>query len=398
MKISSRVSNITPSATVALTGRVAEMKAAGVDVISYSAGEPDFDTPENIRNAGKAAIDSGKTRYTIVSGIAPLRQAICEKLKKDNNVEYTPAEISVGTGAKQPLFNILLALCEEGDEVILPTPCWVSYVEMIKLAGAKPVLVPTLADQAFDLDLDAIEAAITPNTRVILVTTPNNPTGAVYSEEKLRKLSAMSIEHDLMIVCDEIYEKLVYGDAKHFSLASISPEAKEHAVIINGFSKAYAMTGWRIGYAAGPAKLIKGINALQSHATHAPNSITQWAAVEALTGPQDSVEMMRQEFEKRQQYILERLNAMPGVSCAPMKGAFYAFPSVAGTFGKKTASGKVINNDSDLADYLLDDYHVALVPGFSFEAPGYVRLSYASSMEDLKEGMDRMEKALIALQ
>ena len=394
MKISSRIRSIAPSATVALTGRVAAMKREGIPVINFGVGEPDFGTPDNINEAAKAAIDGHKTHYTAVAGILELRQAICEKLKKENGVEYTPEEISVGTGAKQPLFNTLLALCEKGDEVILPTPCWVSYVEMIKLTEATPVLVPTKEEEGFALDVDAIEKALTPNTRVVLINTPNNPTGAVYSEESLRRLAALAVERDFVILADEIYEKLVYGGHKHFSVASISPEVKDHTVIINGVSKAYAMTGWRLGYAAGPLPLIKGMNALQSHATHAPSSITQYASLEALTGPQDSVEEMRQAFEERRSYLHGRLSAMEGVHCVEAHGAFYLMPNVSGLYGKKTPAGKVLANSTDVAEYLLEEALIAVVPGVAFECSDNVRISYANSMDELTRGMDQMAAAL----
>ncbi|MBQ5754259.1 MAG: pyridoxal phosphate-dependent aminotransferase [Oscillospiraceae bacterium] len=394
MKISSRIRSIAPSATVALTGRVAAMKREGIPVINFGVGEPDFGTPDNINEAAKAAIDGHKTHYTAVAGILELRQAICEKLKKENGVEYTPEEISVGTGAKQPLFNTLLALCEKGDEVILPTPCWVSYVEMIKLTEATPVLVPTKEEEGFALDVDAIEKALTPNTRVVLINTPNNPTGAVYSEESLRRLAALAVERDFVILADEIYEKLVYGGHKHFSVASISPEVKDHTVIINGVSKAYAMTGWRLGYAAGPLPLIKGMNALQSHATHAPSSITQYASLEALTGPQDSVEEMRLAFEERRSYLHGRLSAMEGVHCVEAHGAFYLMPNVSGLYGKKTPAGKVLANSTDVAEYLLEEARIAVVPGVAFECSDNVRISYANSMDELTRGMDQMAAAL----
>ena len=394
MKISSRIRNITPSATVAITGRVAALKKEGVNVINFGVGEPDFATPDHVGEAGKTAIDQHKTHYTAVAGILELRQAICKKLREDNGVEYTPEQISVGTGAKQPLFNALLALCEKGDEVILPTPCWVSYIEMIKLTEATPVLVPTKESEGFALDVDAIERALTPNTRVVLINTPNNPTGAVYSQESLRRLAALAVERDFVILSDESYEKLIYGGAKHFSVASISEEVKKHTVIINGVSKAYAMTGWRLGYAAGDTQLIKGMNALQSHATHAPCSIAQYASLEAICGPQDSVETMRQEFERRRDYLFGRLNAMSGVRCPHADGAFYLMPTISGLFGKKTPDGKVLQNSDDVAGYLLEEARIAVAPGAAFEAPESIRISYANSMEELIRGMDQMEAAL----
>ncbi len=397
MKLSKRIQNIAPSATLAFTDRVAEMRAKGIDVIAFNVGEPDFDTPENIRKAGCKAIESGKTRYTPAAGIADLRKVIAEKLLRENGMKYDPAAISVGTGAKQPLCNTVLALCEEGDEVILPTPCWVSYVEMIKLAGAKPVLVPTSEKNGFQLDVAAIEKAVTDKTVAILINTPNNPTGAVYSEETLRALAKVALDHDLMVISDEVYEKLTYNGKKHFSIGSISPEMQEHTVTINGVSKAYAMTGWRIGYAAGPLPLIKGINKLQGHATSNPCSISQYASVEAIGGPQDSVETMRVEFDRRRQMLVKKLNEMPGISCADADGAFYLMPNVSAYFGKTAPDGTVIKDDVALADYLLNEAHIAVVQGSAFEYPASVRISYSNSFEALTEGMRRMEEALAKL-
>ncbi len=394
MKLSKRIQNINPSATMAFTERVAEMRQKGIDVIAFNVGEPDFDTPENIRKAGCAAINSGKTRYTPVAGILDLRRVISEKLKKDNGLDYPPEAVSVGTGAKQPLCNAVLALCEEGDEVILPTPCWVSYIEMIKLAGATPVLVPTRAEDGFALDVSAIEKAVTDKTVAILINTPNNPTGAVYSEESLRALAKVALDHDLMVISDEVYEKLVYNGKRHFSIGAVSPEMLAHTVTINGVSKAYAMTGWRIGYAAGPLALIKGINKLQGHATSNPSSIAQYASVEAIGGSQESVETMRVEFDRRRQMLVARLNAMEGVTCPDADGAFYLMPNLSYYFGKTAPDGTVIRNDVDLADYLLNEAHIAVVQGSAFEYPAAVRISYSNSYEALNEGMRRMEEAL----
>jgi aspartate aminotransferase len=394
MKLSKRIRNITPSATMELTAKVADLRARGVEIISYNVGEPDFPTPKNIAEAAKAAIDANKTKYTVVPGILELRQAISKKLREENGLEYSPAEISVGVGAKQPLINAVLALCEEGDEVILPTPCWVSYEEMIKLAGGKPVLVPTREENGFALDLPAIEAAITPKTAAVLINTPNNPTGAVYSEESLRALASICVKHEIAIISDEVYEKLIYGNGKHFSIAASSPEAKHLTVTINGFSKAYAMTGWRVGYAAADAAIIKGMNALASHATSNICSIAQYAALEGLTGPQDSVEAMRQEFDRRRVFLTDRLNGMDGISCAPAEGAFYLMPNVSSFYGKKTPDGKVITDSFALADYLLEDAHIAVVPGAAFESPDNLRISYSNSLEALRQGMDQMEASL----
>ncbi|MBR6736098.1 MAG: pyridoxal phosphate-dependent aminotransferase [Oscillospiraceae bacterium] len=394
MKLSKRILNINPSATLELSNRVSELRAQGVDIISYNVGEPDFFTPENIREAGKRAIDEGKTTYTPVAGIPELRRMISEKLQNDNNITYSPQEICLGVGAKQPLLNAVLAVCDDGTEVIIPTPCWVSYIEMVKLAGATPVLVPCKEEDGFELDMAAIEAAVTERTSAVLINTPNNPTGAVYSEETLRKLASLAVERDFVVIADEIYEKLIYNGKKHFSIASISPEVREHVVTINGFSKAYAMTGWRIGYSAAPLPITKGISAIMSHATSNICTISQYAGVEALTGPQESIENMRKEFDRRRVFLYERLNSIEGITCTQANGAFYLLPNVTFFFGKKTPDGRVLNDSFDVANFLLDDAHIAVVPGAAFEAPDNLRISYSNSLEALTIGMDRMEASL----
>ena len=394
--LSDRVKNINPSATLSLTAKVLEMKKQGIDVVALNVGEPDFGTPENICEAAEKAIKAQKTKYTPVAGIPELREAICAKLKKDNGLEYTPDCVSVGSGAKQSLVNAILSICQEGDEVILPTPCWVSYIEMVKLAGAKAVLVKTCEENGFNLDVEAVKAAVTPATKAILINSPNNPTGAVYPEATLVKLAEIAKEHDFWIITDEVYEKLIY-EGKHVSIASVSEDAKERTIVINGISKAYSMTGWRIGYAAGPKAVIKAMNALQGHATSNPNSIAQYAAVEALSGPQDSVETMRQEFDKRRVYVYNRLCAMDGVSCAMSSGAFYLMPNVSSFYGKKVGD-RVIKDSFDMADYLLVSGRIAAVPGDAFEAPENIRISYSNSMANLEKAMDRMEEALKAIE
>jgi aspartate aminotransferase len=394
--LSRRIRNMKPSVTVELTSKVEELKRQGIDVIAFNLGEPDFNTPENINEAAKRAIDEGFTKYTPVAGILELREAICKKLKEDNNVEYKPSQISVATGAKQSLINAIMTICDLGDEVIIPTPCWVSYIEMVKLSEATPVLVPTDEKNGFQPDIEAIKKAITSRTKAILLNTPNNPTGALYKEEVLRQLGELAVKHNFYIISDEIYEKLVYDGEKHVSIASLSPEIKEKTIIINGFSKAYAMTGWRLGYAAGPQDVIKGMNSLQGHTTSAPNSIAQKAAVEALLGPQDAIEFMRQKFDERRKYLINRLRNMEGITCADVKGAFYVMPNVSSFFGKEY-NGKVLKNSVDVAAFLLEEAHIALVPGDAFESPNNIRISYATSLENIKEGMDRMEKALALL-
>lgn len=396
MLLTKRVKNMKPSATVELTAKVLDLKRQGVDVIALNVGEPDFNTPENVCRIGKKAIDEGFTRYTTVSGTVELREAICKKLLEDNKIKYSPKEIIVSTGGKQVLINAVLALCEEGDEVLLPTPCWVSYIEMIKLAGSKPVLIKTEEEDEFQLNIQKIKEAITDKTKAIIINTPNNPTGAVYTEETLRELGQLAVKHDFYIISDEIYEKLVYDGCKHISIASFSPEIKEKTIVVNGFSKAYAMTGWRLGYGAGPAKVIKGMTSLQGHMTTSANSISQMAAVEALEGPKESIDYMRTQYDKRRKYLLDRLNKMKDIRCSQARGAFYLMPNISSLFGK-SYKGKAIKDSKDVANFLLDKAHIAVVPGEAFEAPENVRISYSNSLEKIKEAMDRMEKALSIL-
>lgn len=391
--LSERAGKINPSVTVELTARVAQLRSEGIDIIGFNVGEPDFMTPSNISNAAKEAIDSGFTKYTAVAGIVELRQAICEKLKNDNKLIYSPAEISVGTGAKQSLVNAILTICGEDDEVILPTPCWVSYIEMIKLACSKPILVETKEENGFALDIEDIEKSITKKTKAILINTPNNPTGAVYSKEQLLELGKLAVKNDFYIISDEVYEKLIYDDEEHISIGSLSPEIKEKTITINGFSKAYAMTGWRMGYAAGSLNVIKGINAIQSHMTSGANAITQKASIEALLGEQATLKYMIYEFDKRRQYLYKRLNDIEGIDCAGAKGAFYLMPNFSKFFGKKY-DGVEIKNSIDMAEFILNKAHVAVVPGDAFESPENIRFAYSNSFEKITEGMDRIEKAL----
>ena len=393
MMLTKRIQNIKPAATLALTGKVAELRKQGIDVIAFNLGEPDFGTPQNICDAAKAAIDAQKTKYTVVSGIMDLKEAICAKFLKDNNVVYKPNEICVGTGAKQPLVNAVLALCEEGDEVIIPTPCWVSYIEMVKLSGATPVLVQNREEDGFALNVEGIKKAITPKTKAIMINTPNNPTGAVYTKEQLTELAELACKHDFYIISDEVYEKLIYEGKKHFCVASISEEVKDRTVVINGVSKAYSMTGWRVGYAAGNAALIKGMTSLQGHTTSNTCSIAQYAALEAISGPQDSVESMRVEFDKRRKFLVERLNSMDGITCNNADGAFYLMPNMTAFYDKEW-NGKKIADSFGMADYLLAEAKIAVVPGGAFESPDNIRIAYSNSMESLIEGMNRMEAAL----
>ena len=393
--LTKRITQMTPSATIELEGIVADMHAAGVPVIALNAGEPDFPTPENIVRACTAAMEAGHTRYININGIIELREAICAKLLTDNHVSYTPNEIVVSTGAKQALFNAVEALIQDGDEVLIPTPCWVSYIEIVKLACGVPVLVPTL--DSFHLDIDAIRGAITEKTKAIIINTPCNPTGAVYGEAELRALAELAVERNLFIISDEVYEKLVYDGQKHVCIASFSDAVRERCVIVNGFSKTYCMTGWRIGYCAAPAKIARGICSLQGHTTSNSTTFVQWAALEALTGPQDRVAFMRGEFDKRRKYLLERLSRIDGVRCANAEGAFYLLPDVSAYYGRVTPEGRTIADGSALCAYLLEQAHLAILPGSAFEAPKCVRIAYSNSLENIKLGMDAMEAALQAL-
>ncbi|MCK4240078.1 MAG: pyridoxal phosphate-dependent aminotransferase [Candidatus Atribacteria bacterium] len=395
MAISERAKNINPSQTLAITAQALKMKREGKKVISFAAGEPDFDTPENIREEAISAIKEGFSHYTASSGIIELKEAIVKKLRKDNKIEYKTSEIIVSTGAKQCLFNTILTICNPGDEVLLPIPCWVSYTEQIKFAQAVPVFIPTYYQEAFRLNAIQVEEKITPRTKLIILNSPNNPTGAVYDVEELKKIAELLLKYNIYCICDEIYEKLIYDEAKHLSIASLGEEVKDKIITINGVSKSYAMTGWRIGYAAGPEEIIKGMSKIQGHSTSNPNSIAQKASVEALIGKQDTIEEMRKAFDERRKYMVERLNKMKGISCLSPSGAFYAFPDVIKILEKDIEyNGKKIKNSFDLSDFILKEAKVALIPGSAFEAEGYLRLSYATSMEDIKEGLYRIENIL----
>jgi len=393
--ISERIKRMTPSATIELEGTVEELRAAGVKVIGLNVGEPDFNTPDHIVKACEKAIEEGKTRYTSVAGIKQLREAICKKLKCDNNVSYSPSQIVVSTGAKQALDNAVMVICNPGDEVIIPIPCWVSYVELVKLAEGVPVLVDTNPEN-FQLNLDTIERAITPKTRAVVINTPNNPTGAVYTEESLLALGNLAVKHDFYVISDEVYEKLVYNNKKNVCFASLSEEIQKHTILINGLSKAYAMTGWRIGYSASPLDIARGISSLQGHTTSNSTTFVQWAGLEALSGPSDTIEVMRTKFDERRRYLVERLNAMPHVTCPNADGAFYLMPNICYYYGKRFGN-RVISNSVDFCSYLLEEARIAVVPGSAFEAPNSVRIAYSNSLENIKEGMDNMEKVLAKL-
>jgi aspartate aminotransferase len=395
MKLADRVNKIQPSPTLAIDAKAKALKAQGVDVVGFGAGEPDFDTPANIREAGKKAIDAGFTRYMPVGGADDLKDAIIAKMKRDHGLEYTRDEISVACGAKHTLYNISQALIQEGDEVIIPGPYWVSYPDQVVLAGGTPVFIMTDESTGFKITPEQLEKTITSKTRYLILNSPCNPTGSTYSKEELAALGEVLLKHEqVLVVADDIYERLIYDGLKFYNIAQVVPALKNRTIVVNGVSKTYAMTGWRIGYACGPKELMAAMTKMQSQSTSKATSIAQKASVEALNGSQDAVAAMCVEFEKRRTYIVDRLNAMPDVSCFKSNGAFYVFPNFSACYGKTTPAGKKIENSSDFAAYLLEDAKVALVPGIAFGDDRYARLSYAISMENIKKGMDRIEEAI----
>lgn len=391
MRISQRCQRVTGSLTLAIDAKAKEMKQKGIDVVGFGAGEPDFDTPEHIRKAAKDALDLGKTRYTPAAGMPELRQAICDKLKRDNGLDYVPQQIVVSNGAKHSLFNSFQALLEEGDEVIVPGPYWVSYPEIVRMAGGVPVIVEGTEANNFKPTIDDFRAAVTDKTRAVVINSPNNPNGFVFTREELQAIGDLAIEKDLSIVSDEIYEFLVYDGVEHISIASLSPEIKERTIVINGMSKAYAMTGWRIGYTASPLNAAKAMTNFQSHSTSCPNSIAQYAALTALSGPDDQLKSMVAEFDRRRRRIVELINEIPGLSCKPPKGAFYVMMNIGGVFGKRYNGAPIVDSMS-FTQLLLDNSHVAVVPGAGFGADAYVRLSYATSMENIEKGLARIKE------
>jgi len=395
--ISERVNRISISSTMMVAAEAKSMKSEGIDVIDLSVGESDFPTPENIKAAAKKAIDNDQTKYTVNSGMVELRLAIAEKYKRENNLSYSPDEIIVSNGAKQSLFNAIQSTVSFDDEVIIPAPYWVSYPEMIKLANGIPVIVNCTEENSFKLTPEALKKAVTPNTKVLILCNPSNPTGAAYTKDELHSLAQVIENGSYYIIADEIYEKLVYDDFKFVSFASISDSLKKRIIIINGVSKAYAMTGWRIGYAAGPEHIILGMNKIQSHSTSNACSISQYAAMEAITGSQTAIEMMRTEYKKRRDYLYEELISISGIRCHKSEGAFYLFPNFSKYFHKSTNVLQV-ENSFDLSMYLLYEGKVAVVPGSAFGAEGFIRISYSTSMEKLIEAVRRIKAALLKLQ
>ena len=389
MPLSHNVQRVQPSVTMQISAKAAAMRADGIDVVTLSAGEPDFDTPQNIKEAGIRAIAEGFTKYTTPgSGIVELKEAICRKFARDNNLEYTTDEVIVNNGAKHSLFLAVAALMNPGDEAIIPTPYWVTYSEQPRLVGGEPIIVETRPENGLKLTAAEFRAAITPQTRMLFLCSPSNPSGAVYSRDELAALAEVAVEYGIYVLSDEIYEKLVYDGAEHHSIAALNPEIKALSIVVNGVSKAYSMTGWRIGYTGASAEIIGGMNKVQSQEVSHPSSMSQKAAVEALDGPQQSVEEMRQAFDERRRYMVERLNAIAGIECALPQGAFYAYPDVTAYYGDRCADSVA------LCEYLLAEGLVACVPGAGFGTREHIRLSYASSMELIAKAMDRVEKAL----
>lgn len=392
MELSKRAMSIKASTTMAISSKAAELKAAGLDVVSFGAGEPDFNTPAHIGQAGIDAIHNGQTRYTPAAGLPELRKAVCDKLKKDNGLEYEPAQVIISNGAKHSLINTFMAILNEGDEVIIPAPFWLSYSEMVRIAGGVPVIIHTKKENKFMMTKEELENAYTEKTKAVVLTSPSNPTGQVMGRADLEMIAAFAISHDILVISDEIYEKLIYDEGKHhISIASLSKEIYDRTIVINGVSKSYAMTGWRIGYAAAPLPIAKLMASLQSHMASNPNTIAQMATITALNGPQDCVAEMCVEFKKRRDYIFEREEAIPLLSALKPEGAFYLFVDVSGTYGK-SYEGQEIKTAADFASILLDQKYVAVVPCADFGMPDYIRLSYATSMELIKKGMDRIEE------
>lgn len=397
MVLSKRVSSISPSVTLAITAKAKQMKAEGINVIGFGAGEPDFDTPNHIKDAAKKALDEGFTKYTPASGTKELKEAVCHKFKTDNNLDYSSEEILVSCGAKHSIFNAIVALCNEGDEVLIPSPYWVSYPEMVKASGASPVIIKATQANNFKITPEQLEKAITPKTKLLILNSPSNPTGMLYSKDELLVISLILAKKNIFCVSDEIYEKIIYDGQEHISIASSGDRIKQLTIVINGVSKSYSMTGWRIGYAAGPKDIIKGMSNLQSHSTSNPTSIAQKAALAALVGSQTPMEEMVNEFKKRRDYIVERLNSINGISCLKTQGAFYVFPDVSELFGR-SFNGNRIKDSMSLTSLLLNEASAAVVPGVAFGSDENLRLSYAISMKNIEEGLDNIEEFIKSVQ
>jgi aspartate aminotransferase len=391
VQLSNRVQSIKPSPTLAVTNKAAELKAAGEDIIGLGAGEPDFDTPQHIKDAAIKAINEGQTKYTAVDGTPSLKKAIINKFKRDNQLSYEPNQILVSCGGKQSFFNLALALLNPGDEVIIPAPYWVSYPDMVLVAEGKPVFIETTQAQQYKITPAQLESAITERTKLFVINSPSNPSGISYSKKELKALSEVLLRHPhVLVATDDMYEHIVWGDEAFSNILNVCPELYERTFVLNGVSKAYSMTGWRIGYAAGPAKVIAAMKKIQSQSTSNPTSISQVAAQVALDSPQDCIDVMVKEFKKRHDYLVEALNSIPGIKCIPANGTFYAFPSVEGAI----AALDGVENDVDFSEYLLKKAGVAVVPGSAFGTPGHMRLSFATSSENLENAVSRIRDAL----
>lgn len=395
--LSRRASSLKPSPTLAISAKEKELKAKGIDIAGFGAGEPDFDTPEHIKQAAIKAINDNFTRYTPAAGIDPLKDAVVEKFKRDNGLTYKRDEVIISCGGKHSLYNLFQAIFQEGDEVIVPAPYWVSYPPMLELAGAKPVIVETQEEEDYQITAQMVKKYINKNTKGIILNYPSNPVGSIFYRENLEQIGKLAVENNFYIVSDEIYEKLTYDDYTHVSIASLDPAFKEKTIICHGVAKTYAMTGWRIGFTAGQSGIIKAMGNIQSQSTSNPASISQMAAVAALNGPQDSIALMLEAFKKRRDYLVGELKSIPGVTCYNPKGAFYVFPNFNNVLGK-TYKGRVVDTSAVLTEILLEDFHTAVVPGVEFGKEGYLRLSFATSMEIIEKGVERIKKAVASFE
>jgi aspartate aminotransferase len=398
IRLASRVAAVKPSPTIAAENKARQLRAQGVDVISLTVGEPDFDTPRAVKQAGIRAIEEGFTKYMPTAGTPELRQAVCAKLARENGLDYRPEQVIASVGAKHTIYNLLMALVDSGDEVVIPAPYWVSYPDMVLLAGGKPVIVETTEASGFKVTADQLRRAVTPRTRLLILNSPSNPTGAAYTRRDLEALAAVCVERNLVVCSDEIYEKLVYDGFTQTAFAALGPEVYARTVTVNGLSKAYAMTGWRLGYAAGPAEVIRAMEVIQSQSTSNPSSITIKAATAALSQPAAELPMMVAEFDRRRRYLVDALGSLPGLTCRMPEGAFYAFPNVSALLGRRARDGRTVRTSYELADYLLDVARVGTVAGAAFGAEGYLRLSYATALPKIEEAVARLRTALAALE
>ena len=396
--ISDSLNRIKPSATMVITAKATQLKREGKKVIGLSSGEPDFDTPQHVKQAAIDAINSGYTKYTNIEGIPELRQSIVEKFKKDNDLNYDVSNVIVGTGGKQILFNALMSSLNKDDEVIIPAPYWVSYPDMTLLAGGKPIFVDCSSETNFKLTGEALEKVVTRNSKWLILNSPSNPTGSCYSISELEVIANVVRKHEnLYVMTDDIYEYIVYDNFKFYTLAQVAPDLKDRILTVNGVSKSYCMTGWRIGYAAGPSLLIKAMIKIQGQSTSNPSSISQYAALAGISGSKEFLDPCLKAFDERRHFVVDKLNSINGISCILPEGAFYAYPNVSGLIGKKTQNGKILNNDAEIVEWLLESAEVAAVPGVAFGLEPYFRVSYATSLEVLKEAMNRIEKAVLTL-